>query len=55
MGGIYYITGVQLGLIKVWLKYNDSKKIGDIIDKIMADQFFGDYEELKEKYGFELE
>ena len=34
----YWITGVQLGIIKAFLKGESSKGVGELIDKIIEEQ-----------------
>lgn len=48
MGERYYITGVQLGMMKVFNKKKETTKLNKIIDDIIKRQFIGDAETLKE-------
>ena len=45
MGNRYYITGVQLGMLKAYFK--DNKGILEIIDEILDKQYLCEAEELK--------
>ena len=41
MGERYLISGAQLGLFEAMSKINDSKKIKELVDKIIDEQFVG--------------
>jgi hypothetical protein len=50
MGGRYWITGVQLGAIKALLKYAGQPY--GLIDKIVENQFIGDFPTEEDKKRF---
>ena len=47
MGGRYYITGVQIGVIKAFLKTRNLSDIDKLLDDIEEKQFIGKKKDLK--------
>ena len=49
MGERYWITGAQLGMLTVISKVTDREKISN---KVIEDQFIGNFETIKDKASF---
>jgi hypothetical protein len=41
MGERYYLTGVQLGMLKAFQSLNDLKKLRELLEQIEETQFIG--------------
>lgn len=45
MGGRYFITGVQIGML---IAMNDAKRREELLRRIEEDQFYGNSDEIEE-------
>lgn len=47
MGGRYFITGVQIGMIRAFAKLENDADIDKLLDEIEDNQYLGEKEELE--------
>lgn len=47
MGGRYYITGVEIGMLRTFAKLENETDINKLLDKIEEEQYIGEKEEFE--------
>jgi hypothetical protein len=47
MGGRYFITGVQIGMIRAMAKLENDTEINEVLDEVEEKQYIGDKEEFE--------
>lgn len=52
MGGRYFITGAQLGILVTYLKLGGIKEGVKLVEKIMDEQYICDAEEFEKKFDW---
>jgi len=49
MGGRYYITGVQLGMLRVFVKQENESDVNKLLEEIEDRQYLGEREDFEKK------
>jgi len=47
LGGRYYITGVEIGMLRTFAKLENETDINKLLDKIEEEQYIGEKEEFE--------
>lgn len=50
MGGRYYISGVQIGMLRAFAKQEDETDIKKLLNKIEKEQYISEKEEFNKKF-----
>jgi hypothetical protein len=50
MGGRYFITGVQIGMIRALAKLENDTEISELLDEVEKKQYLGEKEEFEKKH-----